>query len=225
MYAIRSYYVQIIMRALGDKNLREKAHASRVGDLCRRAGEALNLGRDAVKELETAGRLHDIGKIVIDAGPLDKRAPLTEKEYQEARKHPEIGYQILRAVDCYAAIAEDILSHHERWDGKGYPRGLMGTEIKLNARIVITSYSIHYTKLYEPRSIQKGRLANAGKGLTRIRVPVYVEYLGPIRYLSPGPDGTGKQQLGTVRREGETAHGTVGVQQPADGSVTIAQIV
>ncbi len=134
--SMRTQTVQIIMRALGDKNLREKAHASRVGDLCRRAGEALNLGRDAVKELETAGRLHDIGKIVIDAGPLDKRAPLTEKEYQEARKHPEIGYQILRAVDCYAAIAEDILSHHERWDGKGYPRGLMGTEIKLNARIV-----------------------------------------------------------------------------------------
>lgn len=137
--SMRNQTVQVIMRTLNEKNQREKRHSERVSALCRRLGEALGMDYLAVRELETAGLLHDIGKIVVDEKLLNKAGPLTEEEYEEVKKHPEISYQILRAVDTYATIAEDILSHHERWDGRGYPRGLTGSQISLTARIIAVS--------------------------------------------------------------------------------------
>jgi len=137
--SMRNQTVQVIMRTLNEKNRREKRHSERVSALCRRLGEALGMDYQAVRELETAGLLHDIGKIVVDEKLLNKAGPLTEAEYDEVKKHPEISYQILRAVDTYATIAEDILSHHERWDGTGYPRGLSGAQISLTARIIAVS--------------------------------------------------------------------------------------
>lgn len=134
--SMRNQTVQVIMRTLSEKNKREKVHSERVSALCRKIGEAMGLDYQAVKELETAGLLHDIGKIVIDEKLLNKEGPLTAEEFAEVKKHPEISYQILRAVDTYATIAEDILSHHERWDGKGYPRGVPGPQLSLTARII-----------------------------------------------------------------------------------------
>ncbi len=139
--SMRNQTVQIIMRTLGEKNRRERVHSDRVGNLCRRIGEAMGLEYQTVKELETAGLLHDIGKIVVDDKLVNKAGPLTPEEYAEVKKHPEISYQILRAVDSYATIADDILSHHERWDGAGYPRGLAGENISLAGRIIAVADS------------------------------------------------------------------------------------
>ena len=132
----RNQTVQAIMKTLNEKNAREKIHSERVSTISRLIGEAMNLDYGTVKEIETAGLLHDIGKITIDEGILNKERRLTEDEYNRVKKHSESSYQILKSINAYAGLAEDVLSHHERWDGNGYPRRLKGEEISLIARII-----------------------------------------------------------------------------------------
>ena len=81
-------------------------------------------------------RSHDIGKINIDESILAKPGPLTDTERLEVQRHAETGYRILSSVSGFANIAEHVLAHHERWDGRGYPKGLKGKEIPLEARII-----------------------------------------------------------------------------------------
>lgn len=83
--------------------------------------------------------MHDIGNISVDRTILNKPSLLTETEYNEIKRHSETGYHILKSVNEYANIADHVLSHHERWDGKGYPRGLAGEEISLIARIIMVA--------------------------------------------------------------------------------------
>jgi HD-GYP domain-containing protein (c-di-GMP phosphodiesterase class II) len=80
--------------------------------------------------------MHDIGKIGITEKILNKKGRLTETEWSELKRHPEIGYQILRSANEFALIAEFVLYHHERIDGNGYPRGLKGKEIPLQSKII-----------------------------------------------------------------------------------------
>ncbi|SLM17450.1 Cyclic di-GMP phosphodiesterase response regulator RpfG (fragment) [uncultured spirochete] len=80
--------------------------------------------------------LHDIGKISIDDRILKKEESLTEDEWKIIKTHPQIGYRIAMASSEFREIASYIIVHHERWDGKGYPRGLKGEEIPLLARIL-----------------------------------------------------------------------------------------
>ena len=83
-----------------------------------------------------AGLLHDIGKIGIDESILNKRGKLTEVEWADMRRHPEIGYHILRSVNEFAPIAEYVLHHHERVDGTGYPRQLENGKIPTQSKII-----------------------------------------------------------------------------------------
>lgn len=83
-----------------------------------------------------AGTLHDIGKIAIGNEILDKSDKLTNFEWMEIHRHPEISYSILSSLNDYAPLANIILFHHERYDGKGYPKGLSGDQIPLQARII-----------------------------------------------------------------------------------------
>ena len=88
--------------------------------------------------------MHDIGEINISAEILTKKGPLTAEEWDIIKKHPETGYRIVRATEEFSHVAEDILSHHERWDGSGYPQGLKGKEIPLLARItaIVDAYEV-----------------------------------------------------------------------------------
>jgi len=99
-------------------------------------GNALGLDTEALKELEQLAYVHDIGKIAIQHEMLNKKGPLFPDEYEEVKRHSEIGYQILKATDNYASIAECVLYHHEFWDGNGYPKGLKGDEIPRLSRIL-----------------------------------------------------------------------------------------
>lgn len=132
----RNQTIQAIMKTLNEKNAREKIHSERVSAISRLIGEAMNLDYGTIKEIETAGLLHDIGKIAVDENILNKDGRLTDDEYNNIKKHPESSYQILKSINAYAGLAEDVLSHHERWDGNGYPRRLKGEEISLIARII-----------------------------------------------------------------------------------------
>ncbi|MBT9172953.1 MAG: putative diguanylate cyclase YegE [Syntrophomonadaceae bacterium] len=114
----------------------ENEHANQVGRLCELLGEAAGLGPDEVKRLKIAGELHDIGKIVLSESLLNKTERLTEEELGEIRKHPETGGRILLSSAEFIDVAAAIAAHHERWDGLGYPRGLKGDEIPLEARII-----------------------------------------------------------------------------------------
>jgi HD-GYP domain-containing protein (c-di-GMP phosphodiesterase class II) len=80
--------------------------------------------------------MHDIGKIGIDENILNKPQKLSSDEWKEIEKHSEIGSRILSSVNEFSEIAEHVLEHHEKWNGKGYPRGLKGEEISLQARII-----------------------------------------------------------------------------------------
>jgi HD-GYP domain-containing protein (c-di-GMP phosphodiesterase class II) len=80
--------------------------------------------------------MHDIGKIGVSDKILNKDGKLDALEYQEIKKHPEIGYRILSAVNEFSEIANFVLEHHEKWDGTGYPQGLKGDQIRIESRII-----------------------------------------------------------------------------------------
>ncbi|MBU1093959.1 MAG: diguanylate cyclase [Firmicutes bacterium] len=132
----RNETIKTIIKTLHEKNPREELHSERVSDICTSLGKALNMTLDEINLLKLISQLHDIGKIAIDDAILNKPGKLTDKEWESIKKHPEIGYRILSATPEYSEIAQDILSHHERFDGKGYPRGLIGDNIPLRARII-----------------------------------------------------------------------------------------
>ena len=133
---IRDETVQTLMTALYEKNKREERHSQRVSEFCGLLGQELDLGEREIMDLKITGLFHDIGKISIDDNILNKPGRLTEEEWQEIKRHPEVGYRVLRSVPGMEDIAFYILSHHERWDGGGYPQGLQGEEIPLQSRIV-----------------------------------------------------------------------------------------
>ena len=128
--------ILLAMTKLFQKNAGEQLHSERVGKLCREIGKAMDLSENDLWELELLGRMHDIGKIGIQEEILNKLKNLNETEWLEIKRHPEVGYQILRSADEYVHIAESVLAHHERADGKGYPRSLKLEEIPLPARIL-----------------------------------------------------------------------------------------
>lgn len=136
MNTVRNESVAFILKTLYEKNPQEERHSIRVGDLSRRIGAAVGMAPEAIDELATAAKLHDIGKIGIGGDLLDKREPLNQSEWLIIRRHPEIGYFILNSARDYSAVAMVVLAHQERFDGKGYPKGLSGRNIPLNARII-----------------------------------------------------------------------------------------
>lgn len=134
--SMRNETIKMITKTLNEKNRREQLHCERVSKLCELIGNALRLSPHSVRELKMAGLLHDIGKIGIDESLLNKRGKLTDAEWNDMKRHPEIGYHILRSVNEFAPIAKYVLHHHERIDGKGYPRQLKGDEIPMQSKII-----------------------------------------------------------------------------------------
>lgn len=132
----RSAVIKTIINTLHLKNSREQAHSNRVGLICEAIGKAYNLSDDEIKEIKVAGELHDIGKIAVDDVILNKPGKLLDTEWEELKKHPEIGYRLLGTSGEFYSIAEFVFAHHEKWDGTGYPRGLKGKEINWKARII-----------------------------------------------------------------------------------------
>lgn len=132
----RNGIIKSILNTLLIKCPREEAHSERVSAICEEIGKAYGLSADEIKELGVAGELHDIGKIAIDESILNKPGKLTEVEWLQIKRHPEIGYRLLGASCEFNSIAEYVLAHHERWDGTGYPKGLKGEAICWKARVI-----------------------------------------------------------------------------------------
>jgi diguanylate cyclase (GGDEF)-like protein/PAS domain S-box-containing protein len=152
--SMRNQTIKAIMQTLNEKSEREKRHSFEVSKWSRKIGEAMSLSPQEIKELEMAGLLHDIGKIAVNEDILNKPGALTEEEYSEIKRHPESSYQILKSVDLYSPLAEYVLLHHERFDGKGYPRGIKGKEIPLVSRII--SVADAFEAMIADRPYRKG---------------------------------------------------------------------
>ncbi len=152
----KSIYNSIILsleRILWEKNRETKEHAERLKSLALQLGNAINLPQNKLDELELLSTLHDIGKVGIPDKILMKKGRLTAREWKVIKRHPEIGYKIAESTPQIASIADDILSHHEWWDGSGYPQGLRGSEIPINACIasIVDAYDVMtFGRHYKP---------------------------------------------------------------------------
>ncbi|AEV29601.1 PAS domain S-box/diguanylate cyclase (GGDEF) domain-containing protein [Sphaerochaeta pleomorpha str. Grapes] len=133
---MRGQAVYAIINTLHEKNKREELHSRRVSALCENLAVALEMSEHQVSEIKLLGLLHDIGKIAISESILNKEGKLTHEEWSEMKRHPEIGYRILVSVEEMNVLARHVLAHHERFDGKGYPKALNGYEIPIQARII-----------------------------------------------------------------------------------------
>lgn len=138
----RSMTLEALVRALDAREHETQCHSLRVQAYTLRLAEELDFGEDQLTDLARGALLHDIGKIGISDTILLKPGNLTESEWTEMRKHPVIGYEIVRGIKFLHNCAQLILCHHERFDGGGYPNGLSGEKIPLEARMfaVIDAY-------------------------------------------------------------------------------------
>ena len=134
--SIRGKTIDMMLNTLYEKNVREEKHSRRVSELCAQIGSALNLQENIVSKLRATGLVHDIGKIAINEEILNKPGRLNEIEWAEIKRHSEIGYRILSSKSEMSEVADHILMHHERLDGTGYPKGLMGDDIPMISRII-----------------------------------------------------------------------------------------
>ncbi|QOX64869.1 PAS domain S-box protein [Anoxybacterium hadale] len=134
--SMRNETIKIITHALYTKNHTEEEHSRRVGRLCGKIAEAMELSEEAINEIITAGFLHDIGKIGMEEKLLRKAEPFSQEEWAEYKRHSEKGYQILKASSEFAQVAQYVLCHHEQMDGQGYPRGIVGEDIPIQSRIL-----------------------------------------------------------------------------------------
>jgi HD-GYP domain-containing protein (c-di-GMP phosphodiesterase class II) len=122
-------------RALDLRDHETEGHGRRVADLSRRLGERLGLVGAELEALRHGALLHDVGKIGVRDAVLRRRGPLDEEKWAEMRRHPVQGHELLADVDRLRAAASVVRSHHERWDGGGYPDGLVGEAIPKLARV------------------------------------------------------------------------------------------
>lgn len=142
--SIRNSIISSLEISLHEKTYETREHAERMQKMGTKFGRALGLPDHEIDRLALLAKLHDIGKIGVPDEILNKPGPLTDEEWEAIKKHPEIGYRIVFSSHELMAIAEEVLSHHERWDGSGYPRGLQGEEIPLLARIlaIVDAYDV-----------------------------------------------------------------------------------
>ncbi len=134
--SLHSNILGSIKTTMFEKSNETEEHAERLAELSKKLRVVMGLTEEKLDELELVSTLHDLGKIGIDKNILTKPDKLNDAEWREIKKHPEIGFRIANSTPELRHIAEYILCHHERWDGKGYPLGLSGTDIPLISRMI-----------------------------------------------------------------------------------------
>jgi len=131
--------VSSLVSAIEAKDKYTLGHSQRVSDYAVSIEKKLHMSPEQINEVRIAGMLHDVGKIGISDEILHKPSKLSQDEYEEVKKHPSIGSFILNTLDLSDSTMEAINYHHERYDGKGYPLGLSGKELSLEAQIIALS--------------------------------------------------------------------------------------
>ncbi len=127
--------LEALLAALDVRDTETEGHSERVAAYTMAIASRLKLDSSEVPHIERGALLHDIGKIGVPDSILYKPGPLTPEEWEIMKQHPVLGYRMCMKIEMLRSAAPIVLHHHERWDGKGYPYGLMGEEIPLGARI------------------------------------------------------------------------------------------
>ncbi|MFW6030358.1 MAG: HD domain-containing phosphohydrolase, partial [Halanaerobiales bacterium] len=140
----RSSLILSLKETLAEKSYESAGHVERMTSLAIKVGERMGLSGNELDDLRLLAMLHDMGKVAISDDILNKAGPLNDEEWEEIKKHPEAGYRIAQSSMELFQISPYILSHHERWDGGGYPLGKKGLEIPLLSRIiaVVDAYDV-----------------------------------------------------------------------------------
>lgn len=139
---INTNLIKTIIETLHKNSPREEMHSKNVSELSVKIGEALKLSNEDIRILKDASYLHDIGKIVLDNEILNKKYyDLLEQDHKKLKQHSVVGYRILNSFDETLSLAEPVLSHHENWDGSGFPKGLEGNDIPRLSRIIAVAES------------------------------------------------------------------------------------
>ncbi len=128
--------LEALVNALEAKDPYMRGHSARVADLSATIAAQLGMDDEAVETVRMAGRLHDVGKIGTREAVLNKQGPLTPEEFEHVKQHVLIGSQILAPLPYLEPVIAMVRSHHERWDGTGYPDGLRGEAIPLGGRVI-----------------------------------------------------------------------------------------
>jgi diguanylate cyclase (GGDEF)-like protein/putative nucleotidyltransferase with HDIG domain len=155
--------IEALALAIDAKDQTSQLHIRRVQLYAAALARGLGMSENEIQGVKTAALLHDIGKLAVPEHILSKPGPLTPEEFQKIRAHPKVGADIVSSVPFPYPVAPLILSHHERWDGKGYPVGLKREEIPLGARIL--SVVDYFDALMAERPYHKAMSAEAAIGL------------------------------------------------------------
>ncbi len=132
---VQNDLINTLQETLHARSRREEEHSAAVQDLCCKLAHALGVSEAELNTISRAAYLHDIGKISLSEELLHKEQ-FTSDEYERMKQHPVVGFRILTLFDDTLDLAEAVYSHHERWDGSGYPRGLKGEQIPYLSRIM-----------------------------------------------------------------------------------------
>jgi len=128
--------LEVLVTSLEARDQFMAGHSVRVAQLSASLADALGHAEDEVEAVRLAGRLHDIGMLVISDRVVNREGPLTPAEYDQVRQHTLVGHQLLQPYPHLGDVARFVRGHHERWDGAGYPDGLAGEAIPWGARII-----------------------------------------------------------------------------------------
>ncbi|MBS3819745.1 HD-GYP domain-containing protein [bacterium] len=128
--------IQVVESIVEERDPYTAGHQRRVTDLARSIAKEMRLSSDQIDAVRMAGAIHDIGKISLPSEILSKPTRLTEAEFELIKKHPQVGYEILKNIEFPWSVAEIVLQHHERLDGSGYPQGLVDGQILMEARVL-----------------------------------------------------------------------------------------
>jgi diguanylate cyclase (GGDEF)-like protein/putative nucleotidyltransferase with HDIG domain len=220
--------VEALARAIDAKDQTTEMHIRRVQVYATGLAKAAGLSEAEVQGVKTAALLHDIGKLAVPEHILSKPGPLTQEEFQKIRIHPQVGAEIIAAVPFPYPVAPLIMSHHERWDGKGYPQGLSGDQIPVGARILtivdyydaVTTERPYHKALSHDSAI--GLLRHeAGRALDPNLVPLFVGIL-PELIAEVGSEPRPEKQAEETVLGGSTAVGLVPASTNAFENIALA---
>ena len=213
---LASFQVGMLSALLRTLDLRDQMtarHSAAVARYSRAIAQRAGLSKREEELVHIAALLHDIGKFILPDRILKANVPLTDEDWMLIRRHPQQGARVVSSLDGYGPVADIILAHHERIDGKGYPRGLAGDDIPELARIisvadtydVMTARDSYRTPISSYEAIQELRRV-AGKQLDERFVEVFIELLeGEDVSFRHGEEADFERELALEARIAETA--------------------
>jgi HD-GYP domain-containing protein (c-di-GMP phosphodiesterase class II) len=157
--------IRSLVNAIDAKDSYTCGHSDRVALLARRLAAAINFDSQQCHRIYMSGLLHDVGKIGVPDEVLNKAGKLTEVEFDQIKQHPVIGHEILRHVKNLSYVLPGVLHHHESIDGRGYPHGLKGDDIPLEARIIAVADA--YDAMTSDRAYRAGMPTEKAEAILR----------------------------------------------------------